>query len=198
MSTLPPLSNLTSSLHLPLHLHPLLTTATDALLQHLLLPLSITLLFSIYICTTPLPLYIFYKTFQHIRTLKAENVALKNQLDEMQHERDGLRRAQTQVVEERERLEDLFQAFGEIFAEFKEAGFGEMVDGMAENIDAGEKMEKAASGGVSRKRKHSEAFPRPVEVVFEEEEMEGMRRLSDASRKWFEDHELDLELLRRE
>ena len=128
-----------------------------------------------------------------------------------------MRRAQSQVVEERERLEDLFRDFMELFGEFREAvgdlanedgsfvdmidvpGFGEFVDGMAENIDAGEQAEEqAASGGVSRKRKFSEAFPWADQVVFEKEEREGMRRLSDASRKWFEDHELDLELLRRE
>lgn len=52
---------------------------------------------------------------------------------------------------------------------------------MAQEIDAGELAmmhemeEEASSGGASRKRKFSDAFPR----------------------KWFEDHELDLELSRR-
>ena len=141
----------------------------------------------------------------------------------MRREREVLRQAQTQVVEEREVLEGLFRDFMEMFREFKQAvrdlvaelesddedgsfvdmidgsGCGDMGDGMAREVDAGEQVEEGVSSGmVSRKRRFSEAFPRPVEVLFEEEEMEGMRRLSDASRKWFEDHELDLELLRRE
>ena len=140
----------------------------------------------------------------------------------MRREREVLRQAQTQVDEEREVLEGLFRDFMELFGEFREAvrelaaeeggfvdmidvrGFGDMVDMMAEEIDVGESAviiemeEEVGSGGAARKRRFSEAFPRADEVVFEEEERDGMRRLSDASRKWFEDHELDLELLRRE